>query len=612
MSKRTISPLRRLRTYVALGPANLARVAAYRLALRYGVHPVQRLRGTAPSGPVFARRPSDPPAGARAREEWRDTGLWFGAHPVDTPTAPDWHANPFTGARIDPDRAWFAIPDFDSAIGDIKAVWEASRLDWLLAMAQRAALGDMGELKRLNLWLQSWSLGNPPYRGANWKCAQEASIRVLHLAMAALLLDQVAQPMPDLIALLRLHLRRIAPTTGYAIGQQNNHGTSEAAALFVGGSWLEMLGDRAGARWSRLGRRMLEERARTLVAPDGSFSQYSLVYHRLMLDTYAFAESWRRRWDMPAFSERMSARMAAATLWLREVVDPYSGDGPNYGANDGARLLALTDAGHRDFRPSLQWASAVFLDSRAVVAAGPWDQPLIWVGIPKPVDALPLAPGGTFDDGGLHVLRRGQATAYLNYPRYRFRPSQCDALHLDLWVDGRNLLRDGGTYGYAASASDRQYFDGAAAHNSVQFDDRESMPRLGRFLLGEWLQAPSVRPAQIADRGIEASAAYTDWQGATHHRHVRLCDRTLVCTDRVGGQAMRALLRWRLHPGPWRLDGASLTDGRTALLIESDDPSMRVSLVEGWESRHYLEREALPVLEVAVRVPAVLSTRIDF
>ena len=39
----------------------------------------------------------------------------------------------------------------------------------------------------------------------------------------------------------------------YALGQQNNHGTSEAAALFIGGSWLEQLGDPRGARWSRIG-----------------------------------------------------------------------------------------------------------------------------------------------------------------------------------------------------------------------------------------------------------------------------------------------------------------------------------------------------------------------
>ena len=106
----------------------------------------------------------------------------------------------------------------------------------------------------------------------------------MHLAMAALVLGQTRQAGPALRDLIHLHLQRIAPTLSYAIGQDNNHGTSEAAALFIGGSWLQTLGLPAGARWAALGRRWLENRAVRLIGEDGSFSQYSLNYHRVMLD----------------------------------------------------------------------------------------------------------------------------------------------------------------------------------------------------------------------------------------------------------------------------------------------------------------------------------------
>jgi hypothetical protein len=97
----------------------------------------------------------------------------------------------------------------------------------------------------------------------------------------------------------------------YAIGQQNNHGTSEAAALFIGGSFLAGRDPRA-ASWARKGWRWLEERAATLIERDGSFSQYSVTYHRVMLDTYALAEAWRRHRDLPAFSDRLQARLSSA------------------------------------------------------------------------------------------------------------------------------------------------------------------------------------------------------------------------------------------------------------------------------------------------------------
>ena len=123
---------------------------------------------------------------------------------------------------------------------DIKTVWEASRFDWAISFAQLASQGDLKSLDQLNIWLDNWCEKNPPYFGLNWKCGQEASIRVIHLAIVAVILGQDKRPLPNLIELIKTHLLRIAPTIRYAIAQDNNHGTSEAAALFVGGAWLRI------------------------------------------------------------------------------------------------------------------------------------------------------------------------------------------------------------------------------------------------------------------------------------------------------------------------------------------------------------------------------------
>ena len=42
----------------------------------------------------------------------------------------------------------------------------------------------------------------------------------------------------------------------------------------------------------------------------------------------------------------------------------------------------------------------------------------------------------------------------------KFRPSQADPLHFDLWLNGINLLRDGGTYTYSKSSRYLEYFGG--------------------------------------------------------------------------------------------------------------------------------------------------------
>jgi hypothetical protein len=557
--------------------------------------------------PPFFRAVDVPRQKAGPNRAWDDSLWWFGWHSAPLPDAPpDWFANPFSNT-VQPDatRDWWCIPDFGT--GDIKGLWELSRMDWAVAWATTAARGDAPALERLNLWLTDWADRNPPYKGPNWKCGQEASIRVMHLVAAAWVLGQDRTPEEGLVELLRTHLQRIAPTMSYAIGQQNNHGTSEAAALFIGGSFLAGHDPRADA-WAGKGRRWLEERAAALIEPDGSFSQYSVTYHRVMLDTYSLAEAWRCHRGLPAFSARLRERLRAATDWLWVMTDSETGDAPNIGANDGARLLQLTGTDYRDFRPSIQLAAALFRGEDAF-GTGPWSTPLQWLGVAegKPCHA---PSSQSFDQGGYHVLRNASAMAVLRYPRFRFRPSQADALHVDLWHNGINLLRDAGTYSYNAEGA--EWFSSTAAHNTIEFDGRDQMPRLGRFLFGDWLKDETVEP--VLDNGVKASAAaeYTDAHGARHHRAITLNAGSLICRDTISGNYEGANLRWRLAPGAWNVEDDIVCNGNYSIAIEIDGVPVSPTLGTTVESRYYQQKTEIPEISVKVSRPGILVTKVTF
>lgn len=591
----------KLRTAWALGPANLLRVAWYRAGIRWGFHRARRIRGTAPTGAMF-RAPGGELPGALLRDALPDA-------PVGAPP-PDWHVSKYSGVAIQQaGRDWWEIPDFAPEVGDIKGIWVDSRFDWAVALAQHARCGNTNALSTLESWLADWCRGNAPYKGPNWKCGQEASIRVMHLATAALVLGQVEAPEPALLDLVELHLARIAPAMSYAIAQDNNHGTSEAAALYIGGSWLERNGRDVGRRWRSMGCRWLENRAEKLVAEDGTFSQYSVNYHRVMLDTFSLAEVWRRALDLPSFSRQFLSRSRAAAHWLRSMVIAENGDAPNIGANDGARLIPLSPTGYRDFRPSVQLATMVFSGTRAYAESGSWDLPLGWLGVERHAPGATQAePATTFDDGGFAVLRAGHAMAIVRYPRFRFRPSQADALHVDLWLAGDNLLRDAGTYSYNTDDRWLRYFPGTESHNTVQFDGRDQMPRLGRFLFGDWLATDRCVPGRETAEGVSFEAGYRDRQGVVHRRKLLLGDARLSAEDDVSGFRERAVLRWRLAPGNWKLDGASVTNGTHVLRIGASVEPVRIELVEGWESRYYMEKSAVPVLEVELDRAAVVTS----
>ena len=610
----------KLRTVIGIGLLNILRVAYYRLGVLVGFNPVHRLQGQIPVPPFYVsplvlRNHSIP-----LSPHWQKNIRLFSYWSVEKKNKfPDWLANPLTGQAIpNANRPWWQIPDFDPRVGDIKLIWELSRFDWVLVFAQRAAQGDSASLDQLNDWLRDWCEKNPPYLGPNWKCGQEASIRVLHLAMATILLKQSPVAMQGLINLIRLHLCRIAPTLMYAIAQDNNHGTSEAAALFVGGSWLCQSGITEGDRWMRMGRKWLENRASRLIGDQGTFSQYSLNYHRVLLDTFCMVEVWRRQLALPEFSVTYKKRTLAATQWLRHMINPSNGDGPNVGANDGARLIQLSSTPYRDYRPTVQLALALFGNEAAYEGDGSWNEPLKWLDIDIPKKVANSLSSYVADDGGFAMLRKGNAMAMLRYPRFKFRPSQADALHLDLWVDSLNLLRDAGSYSYNTDEYSHAYFNGTAGHNTVQFDDRDQMPRLSRFLFGDWLKTDFLVPLVEDGSSSQFAAGYTDAKGVGHRRHILLRNNGFFVLDEVSGFRQKAVLRWRLVPGDWRVvsteDGVQVSHSQLQLVlsIKSSVPIVRVEIIDGWESKYYLERNVMPVIEFEVKQPGTLSTELNW
>jgi len=494
----------------------------------------------------------------------------------------DWHG-PFAAAPHALDLDLFRP-------GDVRPVWERNRWAGLPLLAQAARLDPAGgHLARAEAWLADWSAKNPAFRGPNWACGQEASLRALHLGLALALLEADRAPPPGARALLALHGRRIAATPAYALAQDNNHTVSEAAGLLACGL---LLGE---AGWVRRGAARLDAALLRLVTPDGAFAQLSTGYHRLLLDVLSVAEWLRRRWGGPRLCA--TDRAAAAVRWLHRLVEPTTGATPRLGHQDGSAFADLALAGPDDARPSLERAARLFC------AAGTGEEPgCAWLGLP-PGPALPPPPAA-WTVAGLRGWHAAGARAVLRTGPLRFRPGQADVLHLDLWDGPLAVLRDGGTGAYNPAAEDawwHTHFTGTAAHNSIAFDGEDQMRRLSRFLFSHW-------PATGA---LPDGGWLRDWRGRRQARRVRAGGRRWVVEDRLAGPFREAVLRWRLAPGAWTLrpDGV---DGAAARLRVTADTPLACTLEAGWESPAYGVVRPAPMLVVRVRKPVTnLTTVID-
>lgn len=597
--------LQKLKWVLKLGVLNLARVGSYRFLLKIGffkiINPIH-----APVTENFITSLNEQYKGNPPAVSW----LAFGHIKQSYLSPPDWHKSVINKKQHpQPEQHWSDILDFSPDLGDIKGIWENSRWDWLWLLAsQHDALEISKEDAKYvaNTWLLDWSRHNPANQGPNWKCGQEASIRVIHFALAWHLFGESQKASGACVKLISEHLQRISPTIHYAVGQDNNHGTSEAAALYIGGSWLKLIADyqsdskllRKGKRWERLGRKWLHNRVGRLIENDGGFSQYSVNYHRLMLDTLSVCELWRRLWDFEHFSSIYYKKMELACSWLMNLTDPDNGLAPNLGHNDGANLLPLYQLDYNDFRSSVNFCYGLLkaehvyenLETRALLSI--FDL--------KTSKAQKTASSYLYKHTGYALLKNDQSSLLFNLPVFKFRPSQNDAFHVDLFLNHENVLRDAGSFSYAVNDDVWNQFSGVAGHNTVQFDDRQQMPRISRFLSAEWLSCVFEQDITVNNDIQTFSASYIDWCGARHSRLVELSSNHLRVVDSLSGSYQKAVLRWRLCPGDWNIGTNLASLGKLMLSISSSHEIKRFEVIKGLESRYYAQTQEVPVLEIEV------------
>lgn len=609
----------KLRTYSRLGIANIVHVAVYTLKLKSGLLAKKLVIQPPLKGPFLAvSQDVNLSKSKMVQNSIQNECLLFGHVSLNLSAVPNWHQSVFTQAVIsDNQQHWSKLSDFALNVGDVKGVWEPSRFTWLLSFANHYnTTKNSFYIDIANAWIEDWSQHNPVNEGVNWKCAQEASFRVLHLAAASMMLNNKA-PSSASAQFISQHVDRILPTLSYAKAQDNNHGTSEAAALLVSALWMQQRS--ADLKWKRLeqkARRYLDERITRLIMPDGSFSQYSVTYHRLMLDTMCFVELFCHHLEQKAaFSVNSYQQLQLAAAWLFEMTDSLSGDAPNLGANDGAHILNFFNAPYRNFFYSSELACLLFCKKTAFGGA-----------IQRKVQQrfglhangeMKKANTVLFSSGAYALCRnsdKANTWAMLRVPHFQFRPSQADALHLDVWRNGENILRDGGSFSYNTEQTWLDYFSGSASHNVVEFDDLPQMQKISRFLFANWPQCASFSCSSDTQNPEhqKMQASLTLWHGANHKREVLLRHDKLQIVDTLSGVKQHATLRWRLIEKNWQQQHHTVFCSNYKIELSATIPITKLALRQGYESRYYGIKSVLPVLEAQVNKDTQITTIISW
>jgi hypothetical protein len=502
---------------------------------------------------------------------------------------PDWFHDPVTGRRSDPDAYAFSLDQRDeSAVGNIKQVWEVNRLQHLTLLAAAWYLtGTDAYAERAAEQLTSWWRENPFLSGINWTSGIELGVRLINFVWIRRLLD-AWPPVADLFERNDLALRQVRWHQEYLAAFEskgssaNNHVIAEAAGQFAASCAFPWFPE--SERWRQDSAALLERELDRNTFRSGINRELASDYHGFVAELGFFAALEGAAAGTPV-SDAAWKLLCLMTDVMAALVDERLRP-PRQGDSDEGRVVLLDPPGHNRWPAllslggslfgRLDWWPAVAPDAGRILAGA-------LLGAPRPVSGRPSRRPDQFADAGLTILRTEAADSPELWCRLDGGPhgflsiaahAHADSLSAEVRYGGVDILADPGTYCYHGQPQWRKYFQSTIGHNTLEIDGQWQSVRGGAFL---WLRHAQGRELAVADDGAVAS-----WTGmhdgysalrppAVHKRSVRLdrAARSVEITDEVEGG--RRDVRLAYHLGP-RVRAE--LDGLTAVLSWEDETAV--------------------------------------
>lgn len=550
---------------------------------------------------------------------------YFSHQFIQTGFPPNWHHDYVTDTSIDSYKHWSQI--LDDANVDIKFIWEPNRFSFVYPLA-RAYVASRNEKYADAFWalIHFWEKYNSPNWGPNWMDGQEISLRLMAWTFGYHAFLNSPSSTPERLAQFKLYVaaqaERIYRNRSFAISSHNNHCITEAFALWMVGLLFPEL--KNAEKYRSFGHASLEREARTQIFPDGTYSMYSLNYHRFILHIYLYAIRLSEIYQLP-FTDHLITSVTKSLEYLAQLIDPQTGQMPVYGSNDGALVLPLNNCDFTDYRPLLQLGWYITKGER-LFEPGPWDEDIFWL---CGVDPLSLQGRGagvrvqsnSFPHGGVYLLRSANSHALIRCTDFTSRPSHADQLHVDLWIRGHNIAIDAGTYLYTGEG--RRWRNGLAhtsVHNTVTVDGKDQMTLLSRFTWTNWSKGNVLKHEENLWQG-----EYDSYKPVSHRRTVMALegDRWLVIDDLAANELHHYALQWLLADfGIQKLASgfglllsqptSNLVDAKILVQMGLLEGSGHFSLVRadpnstrGWRSRYYGHKEPAISVMLETKQPQV-------
>jgi Heparinase II/III-like protein/Heparinase II/III N-terminus len=489
---------------------------------------------------------------------------------------PDWFRDPVTGVRSNPDEYAFRVDHrSEDRVGNVKQVWELSRLQHLTVLATAWFLSqDERYARRVADQLRSWWRENPFLSGVHWTNGIELGVRLISLVWIRRLLADWPG-VADLFERDTLAVRQIRWHQQYLASfrsrgsSANNHVIAEAAGQLVASCAFPWF--RESERWRRKSALLLERELVQNTFPSGINRELATDYQCFVaeLGFAAGVEADANGHPLsPAVWERLCAMADSAAAVVDVRLRP-----PRQGDSDEGRGLLL-DAPTANRWPSLLAVADALVSRRDWWPRPPADAGSVLIsalaGAKHHVEGRPGQRPSRFADAGVTLLRSnrdneiwcrcdGGPHGYLSIAAH----AHADALSVEVRYAGIDIFADPGTYCYHGERAWRSYFRSTIAHNTVELGGRSQSSERGPFM---WARHAQTREVEVIEDGDMArwTAEHDGYASldppALHRRSVLLdrASRSISIVDEIDGSCHD--VRVAFHFGPEvdvQLDGST-------------------------------------------------------
>ena len=464
----------------------------------------------------------------------------------------DWSLDPESGKHWRWHEYTFDIPRRSGqGPGDVKFVWELSRLQHLQVLALGAHVLGREDARELCLeYLDAWLRDNPPYQGLGYACGIELASRLISILVIVTCLG-ASMINEEFIArlwhALITHGRWIARFPSL-YSSANNHLVAESAALFILGSISPKLPD--AGDWRRIGWARLVEEAGRQILTDGVGAEQSPTYLAYTMEWLLLARAVYVSVHGTTETE-LDIALRRGAFFVASIAD-VNGNVPFIGDCDDGVVL----------RPKLQecnYLGSVVTATATCLQRGELLHPAFMPDLRSHMLTSNSVPESTlklkstvFPNGGYSIIRSSgkskEVFLMLDHGPLGFAETaahgHADALAIWLHLNGRPILIDFGTYRYNADAGWRAWARSTAAHNTVELNGESQSDMTGPF---NWGKRARVRLLEHSIHGAKqfcraSHDGYADTQQITHERQVEVDGSALVAiNDSLVGQGTHTI-----------------------------------------------------------------------